>query len=214
MNSCNFNFNKEKYQNISLSQNINISNNNLINNTTNNINTENRKHSRNKKLNLKANFNYSKKSQINSKNNSSLNNNKISNGINYHFIINSDLKNNLNNNGNINISIGKSNINIKDSILHIDKIYIKKENNKRKNSKLQKLYENNSYFLNKKSIEMNLNNNLIKVDGKNIKKNKEFIKTVDFSPKIKGISNNIINVHRNFNLITNKNIKEIKRKIS
>ena len=26
--------------------------------------------------------------------------------------------------------------------------------------------------------------------------------------------NNIINVHRNFNLITNKNIKEIKRKIS
>ena len=214
MNSCNFNFNKEKYQNISLSQNINISNNNLINNTTNNINTENRKHSRNKKLNLKANFNYSKKSQINSKNNSSLNNNKISNGINYHFIINSDLKNNLNNNGNINISIGKSNINIKDSILHIDKIYIKKENNKRKNSKLQKLYENNSYFLPKKSIEMNLNNNLIKVDGKNIKKNKEFIKTVDFSPKIKGISNNIINVHRNFNLITNKNIKEIKRKIS
>ena len=112
---------------------------------------------------MKANFNYSKKSQINSKNNSSLNNNKISNGINYHFIINSDLKNNLNNNGNINISIGKSNINIKDSILHIDKIYIKKENNKRKNSKLQKLYENNSYFLPKKSIEMNLNNNLIKV---------------------------------------------------
>ena len=154
---------------------------------------------------MKANFNYSKKSQINSKNNSSLNNNKISNGINYHFIINSDLKNNLNNNGNINI---------KDSILHIDKIYIKKENNKRKNSKLQKLYENNSYFLPKKSIEMNLNNNLIKVDGKNIKKNKEFIKTVDFSPKIKGISNNIINVHRNFNLITNKNIKGIKRKIS
>ena len=213
MNSCNFNFNKEISQNMSLSKNINISNNNLINNTTNNINTENRKYSRNKKLNLKANFNYSKKSQINSKITSSLNN-KINDGINYNFIINSDLKNNLNNNGNINISIGKSNINIKDSILHIDKIYIKKENNKGKNSKLQKLYENNSYFLPKKSLEMNFNNNLIKVEGKNIKKNKEFIKTVDFSPKIKGISNNIINVHRNFNLITNKNIKEIKRKIN
>ena len=215
MNSCNFNFNKEISQNISLSKNTNISNNNLINNTTNNINSENKKFSRNKKLNLKANFNYSKKSQINSKITSTLNNNKINDGINYNFIINNDLKNNLNNNGNINISIGKSNINIKDSILHIDKIYIKKENNKRKNSKLQKLYENDSYFLPKKTLEMNLNNNLIKVDGKNVKKNKEYIKTVDFSPKIKGgITNNIINVHRNFNLITNKNIKEIKRKIN
>ena len=121
----------------------------------------------------------------------------------------------MNNNGNINISIGKSNINIKDSILHIDKIYIKKENNKRKNSKHQKLFENEINFHQKKTLEMNLNNNLIKVEGKNVKKNnKDFIKTVDYSPRIKGLSNNLINVHRNFNLITNKNIREIKRKIN
>ena len=217
MNSCNFNFNKEISPNISLSKynNNNISNNNLINNTTNNINSESKKFSRNKKLNLKANFNYSKKSQIHSKINSTLNNNKVIDGINYNLIINNDSKNNLNNNGNINISIGKSNINIKDSILHIDKIYIKKENNKRKNSKHQKLFENEINFHPKKTLEMNLNNNLIKVEGKNVKKNnKDFIKTVDYSPRIKGLSNNLINVHRNFNLITNKNIREIKRKIN
>ena len=173
---------------------------------TNNINYENNKISRNKKLNLKTNFNFSKKSNLNSKANSTMNNNKIS-GLNYNFIINNCLKNNLNSNGNINISIGKSNINIKDSILHIDKIFIKKESKKRKNNKLQKLYENDNYFIPKKTIDMNLDNNLIKAEGKVQKKNKEKIKTMEYSP-------NIINVHRNFNLINNKNIKEIKRKIN
>ena len=42
----------------------------------------------------------------------------------------------INNTGNINISIKKSNINIKDSILHIDKIYIKKENSNKKGKNL------------------------------------------------------------------------------
>ena len=209
MHSYNFNtnFNKEISQNVSLSKNTNISNNNLINNTTNNINYENNKISRNKKLNLKTNFNFSKKSNLNSKANSTMNNNKVS-GLNYNFIINNCLKNNLNSNGNINISIGKSNINIKDSILHIDKIFIKKESKKKKNNnKLQKLYENDNYFIPKKTIDMNLDNNLIKAEGKVQKKNKEKIKTMEYSP-------NIINVHRNFNLINNKNIKEIKRKIN
>ena len=208
MHSFNFNnnFNKEISQNASLSKNTYISNNNLINNTTNNINYENNKNSRNKKLNLKANFNFSKKSNLNSKVNSTMNNNKSS-GLNYNFFINNSLKNNLNSNGNINISIGKSNINIKDSILHIDKIYIKKESKKKKNSKLQKLYENDNYFIPKKTIEINIDNNLIKAEEKEQKKNKDKMKSMEYSP-------NLINVHRNFNLNNNKNIKEIKRKIN
>ena len=167
--------------------------------------------SRNKKLNLKANFNYSKKNNINAKTNSIMNNNK-SNGLNYNFIINNNFKNNLNSDGNINISFGKSNINIKDSILHIDKIYIKKDSKKKKNTKLLKLYENNKYFIPKKAIEMNLDNNLIKVEINGPKTSKGRIKTMDFSPNIKGISKNIINVHRNFNLVNNKNFKEVKKK--
>ena len=213
MNSCNLNtdFNKEFNQHFSLYKNSNISNNNLINNTTNNIINENKKMSRNKKLNLKANFNYSKKNNINAKTNSIMNNNK-SNGLNYNFIINNNFKNNLNSDGNINISFGKSNINIKDSILHIDKIYIKKDSKKKKNTKLLKLYENNKYFIPKKAIEMNLDNNLIKVEINGPKTSKGRIKTMDFSPNIKGISKNIINVHRNFNLVNNKNFKEVKKK--
>ena len=212
LQSCKFNtnFNKEIYPNISLSKNINLSNNNL---TNNNINSENKKCSRNKKLNLKANFNYLKKNNLNANTNSSLSNNKY-NGLNYNFIINNNMKNNLNNNGNINISIGKSNINIKDSILHIDKIYIKKESKKKKNSKVQKLYENNNYFYPKKRNEIKLDNNLIKVEINNDKNYKNIIKTMDYSPNKNVISSNIINVRRNFNLNNNKNSKEIKRKIN
>ena len=209
INSCNLNnnFNKEFSHNFSLYKNANISNNNLINNTTSNINNENKRCSRNKKMNLKANFNNSKKSNINAKTNSTVSNR--ANGLNYNFIINNNLKNN---NNNINISIGKNNINIKDSILHIDKIYIKKESKKKNNTKLQRLYENNNYFIPKKTLEMNLDNNLIKVEVNETKKKKGRIKTMDFSPKIKGISQNIINVHRNLNLVNNKNVKEVKKK--
>ena len=214
LNSCNFNVNlKGISTKLSLSKNANMCNNNLTSNATSNINSENKKYSRNMKLNLKTNFNYSKKSNMNSKANTTMSKNKT-NDLNYNFIINNDLKNKLNNNGNINISFGKSNINIKDSILHIDKIYIKKDSKKKKNSKLQKLYENYNYFYPKKTIEMNLNDNLIKVEENEPKKNKERIKTMDIIPNIKGISPNLINVHRNFNLINNKNIKEIKRKIN
>jgi hypothetical protein len=91
--------------------------------------------------------------------------------------------------------------------LHIDKIYIKKESKKKKNSKLQKLYENDNYFIPKKTIEINIDNNLIKAEEKEQKKNKDKMKSMEYSP-------NIINVHRNFNLNNNKNIKEIKRKIN
>ena len=59
---------------------------------------------------------------------------------------------------------------------------------------------------------MNLDSNLIKVEVNETKKKKGRIKTMDFSPKIKGISQNIINVHRNLNLVNNKNVKEVKKK--
>ena len=59
---------------------------------------------------------------------------------------------------------------------------------------------------------MNLDSNLIKVEVNETKKNKGRIKTMDFSPKIKGISQNIINVHRNLNLVNNKSVKEVKKK--
>ena len=215
INSCNFNtnFKRDISQNLSLSKNTNISNVNLTNSTSNDINKENIKFSRNKKLNLKAKFNYSKKSDANSKTNSTMNNNKRKE-LNYNLIINNDLKNNIKKNGNINISIGKSNINIKDSILHIDKVYIKKESKKKINSKFQKLYENDHYFLPKKTIEMNLDNNLIKVEINEPKMHKEIVKTMDYSQKLKGNAPNLINVHRNCKLTNNKNIKDIKRKIN
>ena len=141
------------------------------NNTTNKINNENKKFTRNKKINLKSKFNCSKKADNITKTNPNLNNNEGE--INYQFIINNDLKNNLiNNNGNINISIGKNNINIKDSILHIDKIYIKKENNKSKNNSIQKLYGNENEYHVKKPIEIKVEKNIIKVGEKNNKQKK------------------------------------------
>lgn len=99
---------------------------------------------------MKSNFNYLKKSGSNTKHNSTLNNNEIPR-INYNLIINNDLKHNINNKGNINISIGKSNINIKDSILHIEKLYINKDNNKRKNIKT---CENINHFYNQKNWKL------------------------------------------------------------
>ena len=210
--SYNYNtlYNKEISLNNSLSKNTNISNTNLMNNTTNNINTENKKVSRNKKLNMKSNFNYLKKSGSNTKHNSTLNNNEIPR-INYNLIINNDLKHNINNKGNINISIGKSNINIKDSILHIEKLYINKDNNKRKSIKT---CENINHFYPQKKLEIDLNSNIIKVGGKNTKKNKEKIKILDYPHNsLEANPQNIINVHRNLNLTNNKNFKELKRKI-
>ena len=209
INSCNFNITaKELYQNISLPLNSNNNNYNASNN--NNIN-ENKNHSRNRKKISIKNFNNSKKSNIHTKTNSSLNN---KNQINSNFIINENInfnkddlkKNIIKNNGNINISIKKSNINIKDSILHIDKIYIKKDNSK----KSPKIYDTEDGFQNKKTIEMKVRDEIIKNVGNTLQINKEKIKSMDFSSFKVNYSPKVINVHRNYNLI-NKNNKEIKK---
>ena len=211
INNCYYNsinFNKEHSTNVSSSKK-NLAHD-YNNNTTNKINNENKKFTRNKKINLKSKFNCSKKADNITKTNPNLNNNEGE--INYQFIINNDLKNNLiNNNGNINISIGKNNINIKDSILHIDKIYIKKENNKSKNNSIQKLYGNENEYHVKKPIEIKVEKNIIKVGEKNNKQKKGKIKTMASHKEIN--SNNMINVRRNFNLFNNnKNNKESKYK--
>ena len=211
INNCYYNsinFNKEHSTNVSSSKK-NLAHD-YNNNTTNKINNENKKFTRNKKINLKSKFNCSKKADNITKTNPNVNNNEGE--INYQFIINNDLKNNLiNNNGNINISIGKNNINIKDSILHIDKIYIKKENNKSKNNSIQKLYGNENEYHVKKPIEIKVEKNIIKVGEKNNKQKKGKIKTMASHKEIN--SNNMINVRRNFNLFNNnKNNKESKYK--
>ena len=83
-----------------------------------------------------------------------------------------DLKKNINkNNRNINISIEKNNINIKDSILHIDKIYIKKENSNKK----QKIYEIEMPSHNENPLEIKVKDEVIKTfeNDKNINNEKK-----------------------------------------
>ena len=197
LNSCNFNnITKE------LNPNINLPLNNTNNNykiSDNNIN-EIKNHSRNKKKISIKNFNNSKKSNIHTKTNSSINKKKK---INSNFIINENI---INNTGNINISIKKSNINIKDSILHIDKIYIKKENS----HKRQKFYEIEERFQNKKKLEMKVRDEIIKTDGNSLQIDQEKMKSMDYTSINLNYSPKIINVHRNNNLI-NKNNKELKK---
>ncbi len=207
INSCNFNnTTKDLYPNITLP------NNNIICNTSNNFN-ENKALSRNKKKYSHKNLNNSKKNNnIHIKTDSNMNNNPI----NCNFILgnnidinNDNLKNNIiNNNGNINISIEKNNINIKDSILHINKIYIKKDNSYKKNNKKKKVYDIDYSKENKKSIEIKVGNNIIKTDVNETKLNKDKIKSMDYSPfKKENSPTKVINVHRNNNLITKNNKK-------
>ena len=212
MNS--FNNNNTNFKEIST--NLSTSKNNYTNKTKNmTINSENKKFTRNKKINLKAKFNCSKQNNINSKTNPIITNNNNDN-LNYQFIINNELKNNLiNNNGNINISIGKNNINIKDSILHIDKIYIKKENNKIQNNTVKKTFGNEKEYHRKKPIEIKVEQNKIKIGEKINKQKKDKLKIIEHFSKNQNNSSNLINVHRNFNLINNnKNYKEGKRKFN
>ena len=204
INSCNFNNNiKEHYSNIHIPNNMN----NNYSNISSNI--ENKKISRNNKKKISnKNFNASIKSNIHTQTNSSVNNNPL----NCNFIINENINlNPKNNNGkNINISIEKNNINIKDSILHIDKIYIKKENSNKKGGNKAKIYEiDDINSSNKKKIEIKVGNEIIKTLGNEIKIDKD--KYIDYSPFKINYSPKVINVHRNCNLI-NKNNKEIKNK--
>ena len=209
INSCKFsNTNKELYHNISLPLNNNNNNNNEVLN--NNI-KENKNPSRNKKKISIKNFNNSKKNNLHNKTNSSVNSKS---NINSNLIINGNIninndnsnKNIINSKGNINISIKKNNINIKDSILHIDKIYIKKENN----NKRKKIYETEDGFHNKKTLEMKVREEIIKTVGNNLQMNQEKMKSMDYSSFKVNYSPKVINVHRNYNLI-HKNNKENKK---
>ncbi len=208
INSCNFNnSNQELYSNIV----IPTYNSNNNEDTSNNLN--NKKLSRNKKKYSYKNYNNSKKNSIHTKTNSSINTNPLNTNciINNNINLNNDnLKNNIKNNGNINISIEKNNINIKDSILHIDKIYIKKDNSNRKFYNHPIIYEKDGISNNKGTIEIKLGEQIIKTDGNDIRINNEKIKSLNYSPLEMNYSPKAINVHRNYNLHS-KNNKEIKK---
>ena len=202
-NSCNFNnTTKELY-----------SNNNTLTNSNNNTSincNDYKKLSRNKKKIQNKKLNNTKKTNnINNKTNS------INNQLNYNFIIDeNNYKSNINKNrGNINISIEKNNINIKDSILHIDKIYIKKDNNSKNkkndiNDIIPRVYSDVDCCSSqhKKKIEIKAGDKKrIKSGNDDIKKNKEKTKFMDYSPAKINYSPKMINVHRNFNLLTRTN---------
>ena len=215
INSCNFNCNsnKELYSNISDKHYL------IEHRDSTSNNSENKKITRNKKKYSTKNFNINqtKKTNIHFKANSSLNTKQL----NTNYIINNNI--NLNNdnlknkNGNIKISIEKNNINIKDSILHIDKIYIKKDNsnsssNSNRNKKDNKkgiIYENN----NNKKGEIKIEDEIMKTVGNDIKVKNEKISSTEYRPFKMNMNYSVkaINVHRNINLIT-KNNKEIKKK--
>ena len=202
-NSCNFNnTTKELY-----------SNNNTLTNSNNNTSincNDYKKLSRNKKKIQNKKLNNTKKTNnINNKTNS------INNQLNYNFIIDeNNYKSNINKNrGNINISIEKNNINIKDSILHIDKIYIKKDNNSKNkkndiNDIIPRVYSDVDCCSSqhKKKIEIKAGDKKrIRSGNDDIKKNKEKMKFMDYSPAKINYSPKMINVHRNFNLLTRTN---------
>ena len=179
-----------------------------------------------KSKNNRVSYNNPKENDIINKSNSNLKNNLIKNGndmakntifnnlnnnaLNGYF--SQELKNNsINNNENINISIGKNNINIKDSILHINKIYIKNNIINNINNLNNKNYRN---IVEKKSKDKEMKNENIRIKTvENIcKKNKLNIKSLNSSKNRYDYSPKIINVNRNNNLTTKNNDdnKEIK----
>ena len=165
-----------------------LTNDNNKKNHNNSNNENNTKNSKKRKIHTKSN---SKKKSLNNK---FMTNENIN-------INNKDFKNNKNKR-NINISIEKNNINIKDSILHIDKVYIKDENSDKK----QKIYEiEMSSSQTQKPIEIKVEENIINAleNDKNIKKEK--IKSMDYTNNKINNSPKVINVHRNFNLFTKNN---------
>ena len=192
INSCNFNnsISKKIISSVSLiNSNINNTNNfskyDIIMNSFNNENDS------------KGNNYYNHNNQRKYLKTNSISPNKYVNFDN--------LKSNIiNNNGNINISIDKNNINIKDSILHIDKIFIKKDNNK--NNINQRLYTDINYIQNtKKPFHYKILDN-------NKKKKKEKTKFIKLTSPFKLIdSQSILKTNRNFKNIIKK-IKNIKKK--
>ena len=148
--------------------------------------------------------------------NSVLNNNNISlNNDGCHKIIKSN-NNILLGPKNINISSGENNINIRDSILHINKIYIKNTNYNfsRRNLKISKVRKGNNCCLNLKNIggaEIKVDNCQVKTEVDNYKQNKENIKPINFPCVRYDISPKMINIKKNINLIP-KNNNDVKVK--
>ena len=208
--SCNYNYDSRKEFN-----NIYDSHNHIEHKDSTSNNSENKNELRNKNKhsysNINNNYN-SRKSNMLIKKKSSINNKPLNKNyiINNHINLNNE--NSKNRSGNINISIEKNNINIKDSILHIDKIYIKKDNSKikrkKKDNKKKLIYDNG---INKRDFEIKIGEDIINTVGNDIKLKSENISSTESSPFKMNNSVKAINVHRNFNLIT-KNNKEIKKK--
>ena len=199
---------KDLYKNISLN---NYNSFNRYSKPTNSLNNENKSLSRNKKkFSCKKIINCKKSNMYKANSNSGF----IGDKLKYNFILNNNSKNNVvknNGKGKIKISIKKNKIDIKDSILHIDKLYIKKDNFS-KNNLISRVYSDiDCSSSNRKRIDE------IKVDiggsyrvrsGRDKRENNEKLNTIDYSPLQLEYSPKIINVHRNFNLIIkNKDIK-------
>ena len=231
INSHNIRKNKELYSNICLitnNSNINISNS--INEIK--IISRNKKKVINQKSskNSKGKIYISKKSNVINKSNSSLKNNNINiptnrliintlsnNGSLSNDILQNSYKNNIiNSHENINISIGENNINIKDSILHINKIFIKDNNINSINNKNRKIAKfksgNNCCLKYNKVMETKVDDCHLKTGSNNFKKNKVKMKSINFPKTRYNYSPKIINVHRNRNLVIKKNNEKIKYK--
>ena len=221
---------KEYYSHIYLSsQSNNISKNisdiRILSRNNKKLNSQ--KNSKNKKAHVNNN---TKKNKVINKSNSSLKTNNYTSTQTNHSVLNNNISLNYdgcqniiksNNNillgpENINLSIGENNINIRDSILHINKIYIKNSNcnSHRRNPKISKVYSGNNCCLNLKirgGTEIKTDDCRGKTGGNNNKKNKENIKPINF-PSVKyENSPKVINIKKNINLIP-KNNNDIKVK--
>ncbi len=226
---------KEYYSNVYLTTNSSnhLNEKNILSRNKKKINNSNRRISKNNKNHI---YNNSKKKNV-VKSNSNLNNNKLNN-ISNHSILNNITNNNIylggdfcqnsfknnviNAQGKINISIGENNINIKDSILHINKIYIKNNNinhcinngniNNKKNKIIKINSGNNCCFKKQKALEIKVDDCRIKTGGNIRSKDKENIRTINFQKGRIDYSPKIINVYtnNNNNLLSAKNNNDIK----
>lgn len=191
-----------------LNKNISLNNYNSFNRyskPTNSLYSDNKSLSRNnKKFSCKKIINCKKSNIYKANSNSGF----IGDKLKYNFILNKNhSKNNViknNGKGNIKISIKKNKIDIKDSILHIDKLYIKKDNFS-KNNLMSRVYSDidcsSSHRKKIDEIKVDMGGSYRIRSGKDIKANNEKINTIDYSPLQFEYSPKIINVHRNFNLI-------------
>ena len=234
INSNSMRKSKALYSDIYLTNyNTNI-NNNSNNLTENNKKiSRNRKNTniQNNSMNSQSNYNKTKNNKNDNKSNCNIKNKKIKkicginnnitsnsnstnhtifNHLNKNISLNNDnslKKNIINNHPNINISIGDNNINIKDSILHINKIYIKSNNiNNIYNKNIIFKIEKRNFNVSKDKIlkEKKIDNSHIKTEGNIIRKNKEKIKSVNYP---KGKNNFSPTNYKSNNIVGSKNKK-------